>query len=84
MPGETVRFIVINEGDVVHEANLGNEYAWESHTAEMNRMVDEGMIDYDVLRHGKMREMDMMHADPNAFLLGPGERAEIIWTFRTK
>ena len=84
MPGETVRFIVVNEGDAVHEFNLGNEDAWESHAAEMNRMVDEGMIDYDVLRHGKMREMGMMHADPNAVLLEPGERAEIIWTFPDK
>jgi len=81
MPGETVRFIVINEGEAVHEFNLGNEDAWEAHAAEMNRMVDEGMIEYDVLRHTKMRQMGMMHADPNAVLLEPGERAEIIWTF---
>lgn len=81
MPGETVRFIVVNDGDFVHEFNLGNEDAWQSHAAEMNRMVDEGMIDGDTLHHAKMRKMGMMHADPNAVLLEPGERAEIIWTF---
>lgn len=84
MPGETVRFIVINEGDAVHEFNIGDEDAWQSHAAEMERMVEEGMIDGDILRHGMMRKMGMMHSDSNAVLLEPGERAEIIWTFPKK
>ena len=81
MPGGTVRFVVVKEGDAVREFDRGNGDARETHPAEMNRMVDEGTIDYDVLRHGKMREMGKINADPNAVLLEPGERAEIIWTF---
>lgn len=81
MPGETIRLILVNEGDVVHEFNLGDEDAWGSHAAEMERMVEEGMIDGDTVRHGLMRKMGMVHQDPNAVLLEPGERAEIIWAF---
>ena len=80
-PGETVRFIVINEGEAVHEFNLGTEESWESHVAEMERMMEEGMIDYDRIYHAKMQKMGMMHSDPNAALLEPGESAEIIWEF---
>ena len=84
MPGETIRFVIVNEGDAVHEFNLGDADAWESHAAEMERMVNEGMIDGDTLHHNMMRKMGMMHRDPNAVLLEPGERAEIIWTFPDK
>jgi uncharacterized cupredoxin-like copper-binding protein len=80
-PGETIRFVVINEGEAVHEFNLGTSQTWESHAGEMNRMMDEGMIDYDSIDHAKMREMGMMHSDPNAVLLEPGDRAEVIWKF---
>lgn len=83
-PGETVRFIVVNEGKAVHEFNLGTEEAWEGHTAEMERMVDEGMIDFDKINHTKMKQMGMMHTDPNAVLIEPGETAEIIWEFPDK
>ncbi len=80
-PGETIRFVVINEGDVVHEFNLGTEKDWVSHINEMERMTAEGMIDYDRIDHEKMRAMGMMHSDPNSTLLEPGERAEVIWRF---
>lgn len=80
-PGETIRFVVINEGDAVHEFNIGTPENWDAHLAEMERMVDEGMIDFDRIDHARMRQMGMMHADPNAVLLEPGERAEIIWRF---
>lgn len=78
-PGETVRFVIINEGEAVHEFNIGSEETWESHVAEMERMMDEGMIEYDRIDHDKMRRMGMMHSDANAVLLEPGERAEIVW-----
>lgn len=80
-PGETIRFVVINEGEAVHEFNLGTMEKWQGHMAEMQQMVEHGMIDYDRIDHAKMRRMGMMHADPNAVLLEPGERAEIIWEF---
>ncbi|GIX13314.1 MAG: hypothetical protein KatS3mg118_1273 [Paracoccaceae bacterium] len=80
-PGETIRFVVINGGQAVHEFNIGTPETWDSHQAEMARMVDEGMIDFDRIDHVRMRRMGMMHADPNAVLLEPGERAEIIWEF---
>lgn len=80
-PGETIRFVIINEGDAVHEFNLGTEADWVSHVNEMDRMTEEGMITYDRINHAKMREMGMMHSDPNSALLEPGERAEVIWRF---
>lgn len=80
-PGETIRFEVINEGDAVHEFNIGTMENWQAHLSEMERMMDEGMIDFDRIDHARMRKMGMMHSDPNAVLLEPGERAEIIWEF---
>ncbi|MDD9979548.1 MAG: plastocyanin/azurin family copper-binding protein [Boseongicola sp.] len=79
--GETIRFVVINEGDAVHEFNIGTEENWVAHLGEMEKMIDQGMIDFDRIDHEKMRSMGMMHEDANAVLMEPGESREIIWQF---
>ena len=86
--GETVRFIVRNEGELVHEFNIATAEMHAAHQEEMKMMVEHGVIDGDHINHDRMK-MDMgggrtmEHHDPNSVLLEPGKSAEIVWTFTT-
>lgn len=85
-PGETVRFVVENKGNLVHEFNIGTPAMHEGHQKEMLMMVEHGVLKGDHIDH-EMMEMDMgdghsmKHDDPNSVLMEPGETKEIIWTF---
>ena len=85
-PGETIRFVLINDGSFVHEFNIGSPEMHAAHQAEMAMMVEHGVLEPDKINH-HMMEMDMgngqmmKHDDPNSMLLEPGDTAEIIWTF---
>lgn len=84
--GETVRFIVKNEGAFVHEFNIGSAAMHAAHQKEMAMMVEHGALEADKINHGMMK-MDMgggktmEHNDPNAVLLEPGQSAEVVWKF---
>ncbi len=86
--GETVRFVVRNEGELVHEFNIGTAAMHTAHQDEMMMMVEHGVIDGDHINHDMMK-MDMgggqtmEHDDPNSVLLEPGQTAELVWTFTT-
>ncbi|MDO3722165.1 cupredoxin family protein [Marinobacter sp. chi1] len=85
-PGETVRFVVENKGNLVHEFNIGTPGMHEAHQDEMKMMVEHGVIQGGKLNRAMM-EMDMgdghsmKHDDPNSVLLEPGESKEIVWKF---
>lgn len=82
--GETITFVVSNDGEVVHEFNLGTEKMWQSHFDEMMKMMDTGMMTVDKIHHDKMMEAGMMHDDANSVLLEPGQTGKITWTFGEK
>ncbi|HEX6257545.1 MAG TPA: plastocyanin/azurin family copper-binding protein [Euzebyales bacterium] len=65
--GETVTFNVTNVGEAVHEFVIGDEHTQEEHEAEMEAMRSEGEM--------------VMHDEPNAFALQPGETKTLTWTF---
>lgn len=84
--GETVRFIIKNMGELVHEFNIGTPTQHAGHQSEMEMMVEHGILEADKInRH--MMSMDMgggktmEHNDPNSVLLEPGETKEVIWMF---
>lgn len=85
-PGETIRFVIVNAGDFVHEFNIGTPEMHTAHREEMMMMMDHGVLEADRINRDKMK-MDMgngqtmEHDDPNSVLLEPGETAEIVWTF---
>ncbi|MBL4665961.1 MAG: cupredoxin domain-containing protein [Sneathiella sp.] len=87
--GETVRFIVKNEGEFVHEFNIGTASMHAGHQQEMMMMVEHGALEADKINHNMMK-MDMgngkimEHNDPNSVLLEPTKSAEIIWKFSKK
>lgn len=84
--GETIRFKLINNGEFVHEFNIGTPEMHAEHQDEMMMMVEHGVLESDKINHDMM-DMDMgsghvmSHDDPNSMLMEPGDVAEIIWTF---
>lgn len=84
--GETVRFVIRNEGEFVHEFNIGTPAMHAAHQKEMMMMVEHGALEPDKINH-QMMKMDMgggktmEHNDPNSVLLEPGQSGEIVWTF---
>jgi uncharacterized cupredoxin-like copper-binding protein len=87
--GETVKFIIKNTGEFVHEFNIGTALTHAKHQKEMMMMMKHGALEADKINH-QMMKMDMgdgktmMHNDPNSVLLEPSKSAEIIWKFTTK
>jgi len=84
---ETVRFVIKNEGQFLHEFNIATPELHTAHQAEMMTMLQHGMIEVDKINHDSMNmEMGgkmMAHDDPNSKLVEPGKADEIVWKFST-
>lgn len=87
--GETVRFVLVNKGQLLHEFNLGDAAMHAAHQQEMLKMAASGMLTPTGMKH-HMAGMDhgmahgdgaMKHDDPNSMLVEPGKTAELTWTF---
>ncbi|WP_324733781.1 cupredoxin domain-containing protein [Pseudomonas paeninsulae] len=88
MPGETVRFVLKNEGTLLHEFNIGKAAAHAAHQKEMAAMFQNGALtgtgqDMSSMEHavGGMKMVGMAHNDPNSVLIEPGATKELVWTF---
>jgi uncharacterized cupredoxin-like copper-binding protein len=88
--GETVRFVVKNAGEFLHEFNIGTAAMHIEHQEEMATMMEHGMltptgIDEDMMNmdHGEDSMSGHVHDDPNSRLVEPGKSVELIWTFTT-
>lgn len=83
--GETVRFVLINEGNLPHEFNLGDKAMHAQHQKEMiamqGKLFTAGMS-HEGMGHGQMDHGAHGHDAGNTVLLQPGQRAELTWTFR--
>ena len=84
--GETVRFVVKNSGDLVHEFNIGTPDMHAAHGNEMQMMVDHGVLEYNRINKEAAKAMQAamghgLHNDPNSALLEPGATGEVFWTF---
>lgn len=86
--GETIRFVLTNTGELLHEFNLGTAAMHAEHQKEMLQMMEAGMLtatdivmDHSKMDHSKMGGKTMAHDDPNAVLLRPGEKKELVWKF---
>lgn len=75
-PGETVRFVLRNDGNFMHEFTIATAAMHADHRQEMARMMQSSAMQHDHADHG---------ADPhepgNAVMLKPGETAELTWRF---
>ena len=84
--GETIRFIVENLGELVHEYNIGTKEMHVEHKQEMQKLVDHEIILADKIDKIKMKKMSKMdhsfgHSHANSVMLEPKEKGEIIWKF---
>lgn len=85
--GETVRFVLINKGQLFHEFNLGNAAMHAEHQQQMQQMQQAGHLTPTAMKagveHGAMGhdQAGMGHDDPNSVLVEPGKTAELTWTF---
>ena len=84
--GETIKFIVHNYGELVHEFNIATKEMHIKHQPEMMKMVEHEILLADRIDKEKMKEMakkdhSMAHSHSNSVLLEPNEIGEIIWKF---
>ena len=86
--GETVKFVVKNMGELVHELNIATKEMHIKHQPEMAKMMEHEILLADKIDKDKMRVMAKMdhamaHKHANSVLLEPNESGEIIWDFST-
>ncbi|MDX1299950.1 MAG: cupredoxin family protein [Pseudomonas sp.] len=87
--GETVRFVLKNEGSLLHEFNLGMAAAHAAHQKEMAAMFQNGTLPPTAAQHmsnmghamSGMKMAGMQHDEPNSVLIEPGATEELVWTF---
>ena len=83
---ETIKFLVQNKGELVHEFNIGTKEMHIKHQPEMMKMAENEILLVNKIDKQKMKEMSkkdpsMAHSHNNSVLLSPGERGELIWKF---
>ena len=83
---ETIKFLVKNNGELVHEFNIATKEMHLKHQPEMMKMVENEILLPDRIDKQKMMEISkkdhsMAHKHINSVLLSPGESAELIWKF---
>ena len=86
---ETIKFIVINVGELVHEFNIATKEMHIKHQPEMMMMVENEILLSDKVDKEKMKQMakknpSMGHSHSNSVLLSPGEKGELVWKFSNK
>ena len=84
--GETIKFIIKNLGDLVHEYNIGTKEMHMKHQPEMQRLVDYEILLVDKIDKAKMKKMSkkdhsLAHSHSNSVMLEPNKTGEIIWKF---
>ena len=84
--GQTVKFIIENKGEFVHEFNIGTKEQHIKHQPEMTMMTEMGILFPDYIDMDQMMKMakinpSMKHDHGNSVLLEPGDSGELIWQF---
>ncbi len=86
--GETIRLVIENRGQLLHEFNLGTPEMHREHQHQMTMMMTHGTLTPTGIKksampmdHSKMG-MPMAHDDPNSVLIEPGKTGELTWTFK--
>ena len=85
---ETIKFVVFNHGEFVHEFNIATKAMHLKHQPEMMKMVENEILLVDRIDKKKMKELSkkdhsMSHSHSNSVLLEPNQSAELIWKFNT-
>jgi len=86
---QTIKFIVYNYEEFVHEFNIATKKMHLKHQSEMMMMVENNILLSDRIDKKKMKELSkknklMSHSHSNSVLIEPSKSAEIIWKFNTE
>ena len=86
---QTIKFIVHNHGELVHEFNIATKAMHLKHQPEMIKMVENEILLVDKIDKKRMKELSkkdhsMSHSHSNSVLLEPNQSGEIIWKFNTE
>ena len=73
--GETVRFKIVNKGELLHELSIGNPEMQKAHQVEMQKMMDDGKLEATRMVGGAA------HGHGNTAMVEPGKTKDIIWKF---
>jgi uncharacterized cupredoxin-like copper-binding protein len=92
--GTTVRFVVNNEGGLLHEFNIGTAASHAAMQDELQMMTDHGLLTGTGMDHGMMsmghgseagmatsEMLESLNGYPNRVLVEPGQTADLVWTF---
>lgn len=79
--GNTVKFIVTNEGKVAHEFSLGDKAEQAGHEKTMQAMQHMSTPGMTMKDMSSMQGMTMTDNDPNSITLAVGKTPSLIWTF---
>ena len=84
--GETIKFELVNAGELVHEFNIANKMMHMKHQPEMEKMVESEILFADSIDKNKMKKMakidkSMGHSHSNSVLLEPKQKGDIVWKF---
>jgi len=84
--GETIKFVVQNFGEMVHEYNIATKEMHIKHRPEMQKLVDHGILLVDKIDMDKMKKMSkkdhsLSHSHTNSVMVEPKKTKEMIWTF---
>tara|TARA_Y100001958_G_C21223777_1_gene549135 strand:- start:1098 stop:1601 length:504 start_codon:yes stop_codon:yes gene_type:complete len=84
--GETIKFIVQNLGEMVHEYNIATKEMHIKHQPEMQKLVEHGILLVDKIDMEKMKKMSkidhsLSHSHSNSVMVEPKKTGEIIWKF---
>ena len=84
--GETIKFVVENLGEMVHEYNIGTKEMHIKHQPEMQKLIDHEILLVDKIDRVRMKKMSKMdhslgHSHSNSVMLEPKTSGEIIWKF---
>ena len=87
--GETIKFIVQNLGEMVHEYNIATKEMHIKHQPEMQKLVDHEILLVDKIDIDKMKKMSkkdhsLSHSHSNSVMLEPKKTGEIVWKFSKK
>tara|TARA_R110002096_G_scaffold194848_15_gene377433 strand:- start:2762 stop:3370 length:609 start_codon:yes stop_codon:yes gene_type:complete len=87
-PGETVRFVIRNQGELLHEFALATAAMHRAHGPEMMMMMEKGVLEPDRVNREAEEKMRAqmgygIQDKANRIMLEPGKSAEMIWMFPT-
>ena len=86
---ETIKFIILNLGELVHEFNIATKEMHLKHQPEMMMLVENEILLPNRVDMNKMKEMaktnkHLEHSHSNSVLVSPSEKGELIWKFSNK